>query len=112
MIRTIPHTGLTADYEVFDGERRVGAAHIEDGVITVLAVDNSTDESWKGQVLSVLLTQICTEANRSNANLAIVVPETKTQKLKRVLERFGFRLTHTNIYKRTSGAAIPPSVHY
>lgn len=112
MIRTVDHPLLTADYEVFDGEQRVGVAHVEDGVITTLAAQNGVDEAWKGQILSVLLSQICTEANRSSANLAIMVPETKTSKLKRMLERFGFRETHNNIFKRTAGAAIPPSVIY
>lgn len=112
MIREVPEALLTADYEVYDGHDRVGVGHIEDGVISVLAVNNSADEAWKGQVLSVMLTQMCSEANKSGCNLSIMVPQAKSSKLKRMLERFGFRQTNNDIYKRTAGTAIPPSVIY
>jgi hypothetical protein len=112
MIRQVPHALLTAEFEVFDGEEKVGAARVYEGVITVLAADTDLHEDYKGQVLSVLLRNICVEANNCNANLSIMIPETPTSRLKRVLERFAFRETHKNIFKRTAGAAIPPSVIY
>lgn len=112
MIREPAHTYLTAEYEVFDGEEVVGAARIYEGVISALMVKSDAEEDFKGQILSALFRQMCEEANRSTANLSIMVPETKTTKLKRFLERFGFRQTHVNIFKRTAGSLIPSTVQY
>ena len=110
MIRTPSHTYLSAEYEVFDGDQRVGYARVEEGTIISLCAQTDLDEAFHGQVLSELLRAICVDANKATANLSMMVPDEKTMRLQRFLEQFRFRQTHRNIFKRTAGAAIPPSV--
>lgn len=112
MLRQNDHTLLNGEYEVFDGEASVGKAIVDQGTITTLAVQSGIDEDFRGQILFKLMLHICLEANQHNSNLSIMVPPMKTQRLKRFLEQFRFRETHTNIFKRTAGASVPPSVIY
>ena len=112
MIRHTEHTFLNGEYEVYDGELIVGKALVDEGIIIQLQVHNGIEEDYRGEILYKLLESICMDANHMNANLSIMIPSMKTQRLKRFLERFQFEETHANIFKRLAGSSVPPSVIY
>lgn len=105
---------LTAKYEVFESQESdvpVGKAIVTNGVIESLMLKEHAPESYIGQVLNRLIRSICEDADKHNSNLSIKVA-TGTTRLTRFLERFGFLRTAPDIYKRTSGNSLPPSVIY
>lgn len=112
MIRKPVITFLNADYEVFDADELVGYAEVVEGTILKLFVKSEAQEDFKGQVLSALLSGIVGDANKVGSGLSIFVSNTKTLHLRRDLERFGFRHTGGNLYKRNTGSIEPPSVIY
>lgn len=100
---------LTAEYEIVDDDgRAVGFASIQDGVIETLDFIPSPGQSYRGEILSALLSQIVADADRSRANLSIDVQLDGETKL--TLERFGFRLVQGSVMKRGFGSIRPPSV--
>lgn len=110
-IRLPVHTDFNADYDVKDGERTVGVAKVDSGVISKMAVnDEAADEQFKGHVLSTLLGTIIRDADLQRANLSMQIGDPEDQKMKRFLERFGFRHVTKGVFKRTAGAITPPSV--
>lgn len=106
---------LNADYEVFEDDESdtlVGVAQVRGGVIQILKARDEGDAEYDGQVLSALLGAIVDEADRINSNLSMKAPPTETSRLKRFLERFGFRNTNGLIFKRAAGSIRPTSVMY
>jgi len=114
MIRRPVFQLLTATYQIFeseDSEVPVGKAMVTDGLIQSLMLKTDAPEHFLGQILNRLVRSICEDADRYNSNLSIKVAEVD-DRLTRFLERFGFRRTAPDIYKRTSGSSLPPSVIY
>lgn len=107
---------ITAKYEVFEDDSDdappVGKATVVNGLIESLMVKNDAPEAFYGQILNKILRAILEDADHHNSNISIKVAEAGAVRLKRFLERYGFRQTHEGIYKRTSGSSIPPSVLY
>jgi hypothetical protein len=106
---------LTQKYEVFEDDESevpVGKAIVTDGLIESLMLQPEAPEAFLGQVLNRLIRSICEDADRYNSNLSIRIAKPDAIRLMRFLERFGFRRTHPDIYKRTSGSSLPPSVMY
>jgi hypothetical protein len=105
---------LTQKYEVFEGEDSdvpIGKAVVTDGLIQSLMLKQGATETYHGQILNRLFRSVCQDADRYNSNLSIKVAENSTR-LQRFLERFNFRQNPDGIYKRVSGAMLPPSVIY
>lgn len=114
MIRRPLFQLLTQKYEVYEGEDSevpVGKAIVTDGLIQSLMLKTGAPEGFLGQILNRLVRSICEDADRYNSNLSIKVAESD-DRLTRFLERFGFRRTAPDIFKRTSGSSLPPSVLY
>ncbi len=112
MIRRPLFQLLTQKYEVFeeqDSDVPIGKAIVTDGLIQSLMLQKGAPENFLGQILNRLIRSICEDADRYNSNLAIKVAQPEVR-LTRFLERFGFRRTAPDIYKRTTGNSIPPSV--
>jgi hypothetical protein len=106
---------ITQKYEVFENkesEAPVGKAVVTNGLIESLMIKKEASETFYGQILNKLLRSILEDADHHNSNLSIKVAEPDAMRLKRFLERYGFRETHEGIYKRTSGSSLPPSVVY
>ncbi len=106
---------VTQKYEVFeseDSEAPIGKASVVNGLIESLMIKNGAPESFYGQILNRLLRAIVGDADHHNSNLSIKVAAPDATRLKRFLERYGFRESHEGVYKRTSGSSIPPSVIY
>jgi hypothetical protein len=115
MIRRPLFQLLSQKYEVFEGENDpapVGKASVTDGLIDSLMVKDDAPELFRGQIFNRLLRSIIEDANRHNSNLSIKVADPNAIRLKRFLERYGFRESKTGIFKRTAGSFIPPSVLY
>ena len=111
MVRLPIRTKFNADYEVKDGEKTVGMATVNDGVIEKLMINqDEADETFKGQALSRTLGTIVRDADLQNANLAMQIVNLEDQDMKRYLERFGFRHVGNGVFKRTAGSITPPSV--
>jgi len=113
MIRQPIFQLLTQKYEMFEDDKSdevVCKASVTDGFIESLAVRDDTDEIYKGQILNRLLRAILEDADHFNSNLSIKVGNADSVKLKRFLERYGFKEDNPNIFKRRSGSSIPPSV--
>ena len=111
MVRLPIQTKFNADYEIKDGEKLVGVATVNDGVIEKLMINqDAADEDFKGHALSTTLGTIVRDADLQNANLAMQIVDLEDQEMKRFLERFGFRHTGEGIFKRTAGSIAPPSV--
>jgi|ERR1044071_4228451 hypothetical protein len=106
---------LTQKYEVFESEdsnEPVGKASVSDGFIESLLIRSDAPEIFYGQIFNRLLRSILEDADLHNSNLSIKVADPKAVRLKRFLERYGFREHYVGIYKRTAGASLPPSVLY
>ena len=106
---------ITAKYEVFendDDDTPVGKATVVNGLIESLMIKKEAPESFYGQILNKLLRAILEDADHHNSNISIKVAEPDAVRLKRFLERYGFRQTHPGIFKRTSGSSLPSSVIY
>ena len=106
---------ITAKYEVFendDDDAPVGKAAVVNGLIESLMIKKDAPETFYGQILNKLLRSILEDADRHNSNISIKVAQPDAIRLKRFLERYGFRQTHVGIYKRTSGSSLPSSVIY
>lgn len=106
---------ITQNYEVFEGkddEAPVGKAIVVNGLIESLMIQKDAPEVFYGQIMNKLLRSILEDADHHSSNLSIKVAEPDAIRLKRFLERYGFRQTHEGVYKRTSGSSIPPSVLY
>jgi hypothetical protein len=115
MIRKPVFQLITAHYEVFesdDDDAPVGKATIVNGLIESLMIKKGAPEMFYGQILNKLIRSMLEDADRHNSNVSIKVAEPDAVRLKRFLERYGFRQTHEGIYKRTSGSSLPPSVVY
>ncbi len=109
-IRTPVLGSLTAAYEIVDdNEAVVGAAEVQSGVIQRLDIDTTADEAYRGQIISALLDQIVSGADRQMANLSIQI-NSIDREVKSLLERFGFRLAGGSVMKRNHGSIRPPSV--
>ena len=106
------HRPFNAEYELHNGTdgEVIGMATVENGVITVLAIDDSADENYTGHALSILLGNIIREADLSNANLVLELEDVNNLQHVRFLERFGFRRTEKNIMKRNAGSITPTTV--
>ncbi len=106
---------LTQKYEVFEGEKSpapVGKASVTNGFIESLMIQQDAPETFRGQILNRLIRSIAEDADMHNSNLSIKVADEKAVRLKRFLERYGFRESKTGIFKRTSGSSLPPTVLY
>lgn len=106
---------ITQKYEVFESDKDeapVGKASVTNGLIESLLVQKDAPETFYGQILNKLLRSILEDADKHNSNLSIRVAEPDAVRLKRFLERYGFRQTHEGIYKRTAGSSLPSSVLY
>ncbi len=106
---------LSQKYEVFesdDSDAPIGKASVTDGLIESLMVENGALETFYGQILNRLLRAILEDADHYNSNLSIKVAAPDAVRLKRFLERYGFRETHLGVYKRTSGSSLPTTVIY
>lgn len=112
MIRLPIFSMISGDYEVKNGETVVGRAHVKDGVITELVCATDAGESYRGQILTYLLSTIVEEADRQNSNLSLQLKDKDDDDMKRFLERFGFHAIGHGIMQRSSGAIRPPSVPY
>jgi hypothetical protein len=107
---------ITQKYEVFESddpkEAPVGKASVVNGLIESLMIQQDAGEDFYGEIFNKLLRAIIEDADHHNSNLSIRVAEAGAVRLKRFLERYGFRETHEGIYKRNSGSSVPPSVLY
>lgn len=116
MIRHPLYQLITQKYEVFESddpkEHPVGKASVVNGLIESLMIQQNAPENFYGQILNKLLRAILEDADHHNSNVSIKIAEPDAIRLKRFLERYGFRETHEAIYKRSAGAAMPPSVLY
>lgn len=115
MIRRPEFQLLTQKYEVFEDQQSeipVGKAIVTDGLIQSLMLKTGAPEHYIGQILNRLVRSICEDADQNNSNLSIKVASPDAIRLTRFLERFGFLRTAPDIYKRTSGNSLPPSVIY
>lgn len=115
MIRHPLYQLVTAKYEVFDNpesEEPVGKATVTDGLIQSLLIKQGASEAFYGQILNRLLRSILEDADHHNSNLSIKIAAADSTRMKRFLERYGFRQTHPGIFKRTSGSSLPPSIVY
>jgi hypothetical protein len=115
MIREPTFQLLTQKYEVFEdqeSEAPVGKALVTNGLIESLMLKPEAPEAYLGQILNRLFRSICEDADRYNSNLSIKIAKPDSQRLTRFLERYGFRRTAPDIYKRTTGSSLPPSVVY
>jgi hypothetical protein len=115
MIRQPLFQLIDAYYEVFeneDSQSPVGKATVTKGLIELLQIKSDTPEAFQGQILNKLLRCIVTDADHHNSNLSIKIADPSSIRLTRFLERFGFRKTHEDIFKRTAGSVLPPSVQY
>jgi hypothetical protein len=115
MIRRPVYQLITQVYEVFENDKSespIGKACVVDGLIESLMIKKNVSESFYGQILSRILRAISEDADKYNSNLSIKVAEPNSVRLKRFLERYGFRETAEGIYKRIAGSSIPPSVIY
>lgn len=116
MIRRPLFQLLTQKYEVFesqDTDEPVGKAIVTNGLIESLMFKTDADETFLGNILNRLVRSICEDADKYNSNLSIkVAAPPEAVRLTRFLERFGFRKTAPDIYKRTSGSSLPPTVIY
>lgn len=113
MIRQPLFQLITQKYEVFEepkSDAPVGKASVTEGLIESLLIQSDASETYKGQILNRLLRAILEDADRFNSNLSIKVADNESVRLKRFLERFGFRENLPSIFKRTSGSSIPPTV--
>jgi hypothetical protein len=113
MIRHPLYQLITQKYEVFedkDSNAPVGKASVVNGLIESLMIQKNAPEAFYGQILNKLLRSILEDADHHNSNLSIKIAEPDAVRMKRFLERYGFRQTNEGIYKRTSG--LPPSVVY
>lgn len=106
-----PFTGsLTAEYEIIDEEERpVGFASVADGIIETFDYVPDTEESYRGHIMSAMLSQMVSEADRNKANLSIQINDMDGD-IKYMFERFGFRHVGKDIMKRNHGAIRPDSV--
>lgn len=114
MLRKPVHRVLSAEYEVYDDpeeESLVGHAIVEGGVIQKLFVNETLNETYKGQVLSTLMRSMIDEADLMRSNLSMRASR-DTPDLRRFMERHGFRHEGGGIYKRLAGSIRPPSVIY
>ena len=101
---------LSNEYEIIDDdEKPVGYAKVREGIISTLDYVSSASQEYRGQILSAMLHQIVTEADRHNANLSVQVNNI-TGEVKTLLERFGFRRTMDDVMKRNYGGIHPTSV--
>ena len=115
MIRKPEFQLLTQKYEVFEDQETdvpIGKAIVTNGVIESLMLQPEAPEAYIGQVLNRIIRSVCEDADRYNSNLAIKIAKPDSQRLTRFLERYGFRRTAPDIYKRTTGSSLPPSVVY
>lgn len=115
MIRQTLFQLVDASYEVFLDEQSqspVGKAIVTQGLIEILQIKSGVPESFHGQIFNKLLRAIVTDANHHNSNLSIRVASPVSIRLIRFLERFGFRRTDEDIFKRTAGSVLPPSVQF
>jgi hypothetical protein len=115
MIRRPFYQLITAKYEVFETEESdapVGKASVSDGFIESLLVQKGAPERYRGQILNRLMRAILEDADLHNSNVSIKVAAPDALRLKRFLERYGFRETHESVFKRNAGASLPPSVIY
>jgi hypothetical protein len=113
MIRTPLFQLITQKYEVFEdpkSEAPVGKASVTEGLIESLLIRSDAPEIYKGQILNRLLRAILEDADRFNSNLSIKVADDESVRLKRFLERYGFKENPPSVFKRPTGSSIPPSV--
>lgn len=106
---------LNAEYDVFenaDEETVIGRAVVIDGIIDKLVVSEDVQEDYRGQILCTLVMNIIKEADRLNSNLSVRVIKEHSQRMKRFLERFGFRDVGAHVFKRVAGAIRPTAVTY
>jgi hypothetical protein len=93
---------------VNEDDNTIGFGKVIKGTIDTLEFDPS-EQSYSGHILSAILSQIVSEADRHRANLSIALVEMDGD-LKYILERFGFRLTNGTVMKRLAGSIVPTSV--
>lgn len=101
---------LSNEYEIVDEQDQIiGYASVSESFINRFEFTDATKRSFRGQVASVLLDQIVTEADRHTTNLTIEVQHMDGE-IKTLLERFGFRLINGDTMQRLAGSVRPPSV--
>ncbi len=113
MIRKPQYQLITQKYECFesnDSDDPIGKASVSDGLIESLLIRSDASEAFHGQILNRLLRSILEDADQYNSNVSIKVADPNSVRLKRFLERYGFREHFVGIFKRTSGSSIPASV--
>lgn len=108
----MPFNGtLNAEYEIVNEAGVViGVGIVVAGVIDKLDYDTDASQQFRGQIISAILHQIVTDADRNSANLSIEV-DGMTSEIKSVFERFGFRGIGGSVMQRNAGASIPTSVN-
>jgi len=98
---------LSDEFTVTDDDMTViGSALVKNGVIVVFDFEQSPDESYPLQVVTALLRQVCSSADRSKSNLVIKLDG--DMDVIRRFESFGFRQSENSIYTRNYGSIVPP----
>jgi hypothetical protein len=107
------HKQLNTDYEVEDNGEMVAKASISDGVIDEFMIrDDVGNNDFRGKYMSGLMSAIVRDADMTNSNMSMQIPDQYDMEMKRFLERFGFKHVGDGVFRRTAGSLTPPSVIY
>lgn len=101
--------GEDTDFIARDGDgNRLGKMTITKFVITDLGTEDGND--LKAPVATELLRAGCQIADHKKVTLMVDSEEIGPVRIKRFLERFGFRMGRDGMMERVPGSALPPVI--